>query len=65
MKKTLLFTCLLVFSTLIMLAQGHVDTDSTHTHASEGSGFDFTALAIGAVAGLIIGYVVGLRSAKK
>jgi hypothetical protein len=64
MKKTLLFTCLLVFSTLVMLAQGHVDTDSTHTHASEG-GFDYTALAIGAVVGLIIGYVVGSRSAKK
>jgi hypothetical protein len=65
MKKTLLFTCLLVFTTLVMLAQGHVDTDSTHAETASSGGFDFTALAIGAVVGLIIGYVVGSRSAKK
>lgn len=65
MKKTILYTCLFVLITTFSFSQKPIDTDSLATESSSASGFDITALAIGLVVGLAIGYFLGSRMAKK
>jgi len=61
MKNLLSIVCILLSFGTIALAQGTVDTDGSSTSG----GMDVTSLLIGAVVGLVIGYLVGGRMAKK
>lgn len=60
MKKYSLIICALMISTLVM-AQPHKDA----MPGQASGGLDIMSLAIGAVVGIVIGYLVGSRSAKK
>lgn len=62
MKKSLQYTCLFMLLAVISFAQKPVDTNPA---PKESAGFDITALAIGLVVGLAIGYFLGSRTAKK
>ncbi|MFN8354874.1 MAG: hypothetical protein U0Y10_10540 [Spirosomataceae bacterium] len=65
MKKSFLFTALLLLEVTFSFAQVHKDTDSLTTQSASSGGFDITALAIGLIVGVGIGYVLGSRMAKK
>ncbi|MEZ4901267.1 MAG: hypothetical protein R2822_05635 [Spirosomataceae bacterium] len=63
MKNVLFIGCIFMLFSLVVIAQGTVDTDNKTASAS--GGIDITSAIIGVVVGLVIGYVVGGRMAKK
>lgn len=62
MKKYSLMICALMLLTTLVMAQPHKDAMPGEV---SGSSFDVVSLAIGAVVGIVIGYLLGSRSAKK
>lgn len=54
--------CALMLLTTLVMAQPHKDAMPGEV---SGSSFDVVSLAIGAVVGIVIGYLLGSRSAKK